>query len=293
MQNPDFSPLLALINPAFDGWSSTLQGPPDLVAAMRYALDSGGKRMRPAMVLAACEACGEEPQKALAEAVALELVHTYSLVHDDLPAMDDDAVRRGKPTVHIAFGEDIAILAGDGLLTAAFDWLSRGVSGPEHALRRLRAIAALSRAAGESGMVGGQVLDIRMADPTLEKVALMHRGKTGALFIAAVVMGACAAGAPVAIEERLRVFGDAFGRAFQVGDDIEDFASLGQSGGQHEALVNWAALYGVDAAVAEVETQAARALGALNGLPGNTEWLRSLAQWTIDRAHNARREAER
>lgn len=287
MQTPDFSALSALFTPALDAWSNTLQGPPELVEAMRYAVASGGKRMRPMMVLAACEACGEEPQKALAEAVALELVHTYSLVHDDLPAMDDDELRRGKPTVHIAFGEDMAILAGDALLTSAFDWLSRGVSGPDQSMRRIRAIAALARASGEHGMVGGQVLDIRMSEPTLQKVAHMHRGKTGALFVAAVVMGACAAGAPLAVEERLRAFGDAFGQAFQVGDDIEDFASLGESGGDHEALVNWAALYGVEAAIAEVQAQAERAMVALGGLPGNTAWLRSLAQWTLDRAHAA------
>jgi len=278
------APLISQVEPAMTAWGESLDGPPLLVDGMRYAMGSGGKRIRPCMVLAACEACGGDVSRALPEAVALELVHAYSLVHDDLPALDNDVLRRGKPTVHVQFGEDMAILVGDALLTTAFEVLSAGVMPGDMANRRIRSLAALATAAGSVGMVGGQVLDMRMEDPTADSVRRMHAGKTGALFVAAVRMGACAAGAPPAVEERLRQYGEAFGRAFQVGDDLEDWVTLGQAGGAHEEKVNWAALFGTAAALEVVEESAAAAQRWLVGLNGDTHWLNELAQWTVDRA---------
>jgi geranylgeranyl diphosphate synthase type II len=282
------APLLQLVEPALQQAADDFQGPDSLVDAMRHALKGGGKRIRPCMVLASTIAAGGDASQALPEAVALELVHTYSLVHDDLPAMDNDLIRRGLPTVHARYGHAMGILAGDALLTIAFQILADGIlQGGATDPRRVRSIQALAVAAGANGMVGGQVLDIAMREPTREALRHMHEGKTGALFVAATRMGAIAAGASADIEDRLVQFGDAIGRAFQVGDDIEDLLELGKSGGEHEDHVNWAARFGVQEAVAIVIAETERACLAIAPLPGDTAALRIMAEWTAQRARDA------
>jgi len=186
--------------------------------AMRYAVLGGGKRLRPALLLAAAQACRGSIERALPAAAAVELLHAYTLVHDDLPAMDDDAVRRGRATVHIAYGEGTAILAGDGLLTAAFAALAD--LGDDAAA----AVTALATAAGPGALLGGQARDLALdgAEPALSEVELIHSGKTGALFSAAAELGAITAKAPRSAQRALRAYGMAVGIAFQHADDSDD-----------------------------------------------------------------------
>jgi geranylgeranyl pyrophosphate synthase len=197
------------------------EDPGRLREAMRYAVLGPGKRLRPALVLAACEAVGGDEAQALPAAAAIEMLHAYTLVHDDLPAMDDDDVRRGRPTVHVAFGEAIAILAGDGLLTLAFGALA---DLGAHAGDAVRVLAAR---AGAHELLGGQAIDLTMekagtAPASLDEVERLHRGKTGALFAASCELGAIAAGAGVTARERLRRYGMCIGIAFQHADDRDD-----------------------------------------------------------------------
>jgi geranylgeranyl diphosphate synthase, type II len=207
------------------------QDPGRLVEAMRYSLLSPGKRLRPLLALAAIEAVGGVPDQPMClAAAAVELVHCYSLIHDDLPAMDDDDFRRGQPTNHKRFGEAAAILAGDGLLTLAFEWLAEAgaaavakTSCPPVAQRYLRAILALAKGAGLSGMVRGQARDLGEAHPTsLQEVERLAAEKTGALFQAAVEVGAAVADAGRPETEALARFGMDFGVAFQHADDLAD-----------------------------------------------------------------------
>ncbi len=189
--------------------------------AMRYAVLGGGKRLRPMLVLSACEACGAEAAQALAGAAAVEFIHAYSLIHDDLPAMDDDDMRRGRPSCHKAFGEATAILAGDALLTAAFDALAT----PPERLVQLQAISELARLAGWYGLVGGQQLDLDLdaSDSwTFRDIERVHLGKTAALFEASAVIGALLAEAQPEDVERMRSLGNALGLAFQHIDDVLD-----------------------------------------------------------------------
>jgi len=215
--------------------------PARLHAAMRYALLGGGKRLRPALVRLTCLELGGSEAAARAPAVALELVHTYSLVHDDLPAMDDDALRRGRPTVHVAFDEATAILVGDALLTLAFEVLATDEHGREHGREHARVLAA---AAGSRGMVGGQVLDLTLAPEdgarTPERLEDMHARKTAALFGAAAEMGAIAAGREAGTRARAAEYGRALGGLFQAVDDLLDVtgdaATLGKTPGKDAAL---------------------------------------------------------
>ena len=195
--------------------------PGRLVEAMRYAATGPGKRLRPAVLIAACEACGGKRESALAAASAIEMLHAYTLVHDDLPAMDDDDERRGRPTVHIAFGEAIAILAGDGLLTQAFGTLAELGAGAGDA------VAVLARRAGSAELLGGQAIDLastpeELAAGGLPAIERLHAAKTGALFAAAAELGAIAALAPMATRVALARFGMAIGIAFQHADDRDD-----------------------------------------------------------------------
>ncbi|HEX5060151.1 MAG TPA: polyprenyl synthetase family protein [Kofleriaceae bacterium] len=193
--------------------------PGRLAEAMHYAATGPGKRLRPALVIAACEACGGTRAQAMPAAAAIEMLHAYTLVHDDLPAMDDDDERRGRPTVHIAFGEAIAILAGDGLLTAAFGALAE--LGP----RAGDAVAVLARRAGVHELLGGQAIDLTTARETLHDLGAierMHAAKTGALFAAAAELGAISAGADNHTRNALARFGMAIGIAFQHADDRDD-----------------------------------------------------------------------
>lgn len=196
--------------------------PGRLIEAMRYAVLQGGKRMRPIMAAACCEAVGGERPLASAGACALEMIHAYSLVHDDLPAMDDDAERRGQPTVHIRFGEANAILVGDALLTRSFELLAN--AGELSADQRVRSVALLAKHAGALGMVGGQARDLALGQSIsdLSLLEQVHAQKTGGLYAAAAALGAIAGGADAATVARLEAYGLAFGVAFQHADDVLD-----------------------------------------------------------------------
>jgi len=246
------------------------EDPMRLREAMRYAVLGGGKRMRPLLTIAACEAVGGTAAHAMPAACAVELVHAYSLVHDDLPAMDDDAERRGKPTVHVAFGEAAAVLAGDALLTAAFGAFAGARGGPG---RPFEAVLELTIRAGIDGMVGGQAVDLHEGQDIrqLQRLEHLHSLKTGALYQASGAMGALLGGADDALVERLRRFGLAFGIAFQHADDVLD--------GDQPAL-RQAALRRVDALVHECIQLTA-------GLSVAADPLRGIARWVSDRATKA------
>jgi geranylgeranyl pyrophosphate synthase len=210
---------------------ATEEGAGDLAAAMRHAVLGGGKRLRPVTVVAACEAAGGSWERALPGACAVELVHAYSLVHDDLPAMDDDDERRGRPTVHVAFDEATAVLAGDALLTLAFEVLAiaprpAAQQAPDpDPTRRLAAVRELAERCGHAGLVGGQALDMASGDEPLQSVEQLeriHRGKTAALFAVSAAIGGHLASADPAAQQHLVAFGEALGLAFQHADDILD-----------------------------------------------------------------------
>ncbi|RME71511.1 MAG: polyprenyl synthetase family protein [Planctomycetota bacterium] len=246
---------------------------------MRYAALGGGKRVRPALAMLWSEAVCGALEPALPFAVAIECVHVYSLVHDDLPAMDDDPLRRGKPSCHVAFGEALAILAGDALLTFAFEHIATRYPRPETAAALVRTLA---RAAGPAGMVGGQVLDLRgegrtARAPERTEAALeaIHRAKTGALITAACVGGVIAAGGDGALQGAARRYGEALGLLFQVTDDIIDCTSsteeLGKTAGKDagSGKLTYPALLGIEGARERAHALAREATGALEPLePG-------------------------
>ncbi len=225
--------------------------PGSLHEAMRYAVFGGGKRLRPALVLGACEALGGRGEDALAAAVAFEMIHTYSLVHDDLPSMDDDDLRRGRPTCHKVFGEALALLAGDALLTQAFQVLSSWPPGGERALETIR---ILSSVAGSLGMVGGQVLDLEGEgkEADLESVRAIHERKTAAMIAGSLMAGGTAAGAPREVVELLERAGKALGLAFQIQDDVldetADAGTLGKTPGKdrRSGKRTWPAAVGLE-----------------------------------------------
>ncbi|MEW6074561.1 MAG: polyprenyl synthetase family protein [Planctomycetota bacterium] len=253
--------------------------PARLHAAMRYALFGGGKALRPALLRHVCRAAGGADAAAERPAAALEMVHAYSLIHDDLPCMDDDVLRRGRPTCHVAFDEATAVLAGDALLTLAFEVLSEPGQPAAATLVRL-----LARAAGAAGMVGGQSLDLTLppagGDPSAElaRLADMHRRKTGALFGAAGAMGAVAAGADARFRAAAQAWAEALGACFQATDDLldadGDAASRGKAPGTEAALArtNLVLVRGVEGARAEARRlgEAAREQGVALGFgPGD------------------------
>ena len=237
--------------------------------AMRYAVLGGGKRVRPIVAIAAAEACGANVEPLLRHICALELIHTYSLVHDDLPALDDDDLRRGRKTTHVVFGEAMAILTGDALLTEAFSWLSRPVAGVDP-MRLLRAVTEVATAVDSTGMIGGQVADIvaersqeTSSNPAdlLAELQFIHRNKTGRLLTASVLLGGLLANASEAQLDALRRYGDALGLAFQIVDDLLDIeetsAALGKTAGKDiaQGKLTFPALLGVETARSEVGRQ--------------------------------------
>ncbi|MHB9799243.1 (2E,6E)-farnesyl diphosphate synthase [Pseudomonas sp. MT3] len=263
-----------------------------IYAAMRYSVVNGGKRVRPLLAYAACEALGGEAERADGAACAVELIHAYSLVHDDLPAMDDDDLRRGQPTTHIAFDEACAILAGDGLQTLAFEVIGNAELNPQEAQIRLDMLMILTRASGSAGMVGGQAIDLESVGRMIDQAALetMHRHKTGALIEASVQLGALASGrATTEALEALRRYAEAVGLAFQVQDDIldveSDTATLGKTQGKDQAhdKPTYPALLGLDAAKAYALALRDQALAALEGFGDNAEPLRALARYIVER----------
>jgi len=258
--------------------------PESLQGAMRHLIFPGGKRLRPVFALAAAEAVGGPANAALPLGVAVELVHTYSLVHDDLPCMDDDDSRRGRPTVHVAFDEATAVLAGDALLTEAFAVLADGVGSDAEAQIRLGVVTKLALAAGAQGLVGGQVDDLTFealgeagsgsgTDATW--LASIHARKTAALFQAAIVGGALLAGANEGQCSRLDAFARDVGIGFQIADDVLDADS--------EEAASILRLQGIDDAKDGAEALLVRALGRIEGWGEAAEPLRSLARFAIRR----------
>lgn len=244
--------------------------PGRLREAMRYAVLGGGKRIRPMVTIAACEAAGGRAEQALGPCCALELVHAYSLVHDDLPCMDDDAERRGMPTVHVAFGEANAVLVGDALLTRAFECIGRASAEGMSAAAAAQAVQVLAAEAGIDGMVGGQALDIAFGQDIqdLEQLERVHALKTGALYAAAGAMGALSAGADASVVESLRRWGRNFGVAFQHADDVLD---------DDQVSLREQALARVDGLVGECDAIS-------SGLGAGAGALRALAAWVRARA---------
>jgi len=263
--------------------------PPRLLEAMRYSLLGGGKRLRPILALMAAEACGGDPEAALPAACALEMVHTYSLIHDDLPSMDDDDLRRGRPTCHKAFDEATAVLAGDGLLTLAFEIIARDVR-PEAAAARC--VLALAEGSGPAGMVGGQMADLQAEgrlDANLEELEAIHRRKTGALLRASLKMGGIVAGAGDTILEALDVYGHAVGLAFQIVDDLLDVqgdeAKLGKRVNKDQGLGKWTypGLLGLEGSRSHARELADEAVTALAPLGERGARLRALALDLLER----------
>ena len=303
------------------------RAPARVSESMRYSLFAGGKRLRPILALAAAEAVAEPLGVPEAEALelampvacALELIHTYSLVHDDLPAMDNDTMRRGRPTAHVVFGDGTAILAGDALLTEAFALMARdpstrvstdarsgqgllppfsvggGISADELNRRKLQTIAIVADAAGAAGMVGGQAIDLDAAvpgAPPLDAGALreMHMRKTGALIVASALAGAIMAGASEPLAEAVGRYGVEIGLAFQIVDDILDVegasADLGKTAGKDAAAgkPTYPALYGLEASRRLASDCVTRALDGLRGA-GLSGQLPAIAQWVVGRTN--------
>jgi len=268
--------------------------PARLHAAMRYAVLGGGKRLRPVLVYAAGRALGAPMARLDAPACALELIHAYSLVHDDLPAMDDDALRRGRPTCHRAFDEATAILAGDALQSLAFRVLAADESLAPDPSARLHMIEVLATTSGSRGMAGGQSLDLEAEGRDLDLIELenIHIHKTGALIRAAVrLAGLCTEGADPSLVQRLEHYGACIGLAFQIRDDILDVegdpALLGKTRGKDaaQAKATYASLLGVAGAREKAEQLHAEALASLAGLNGSADPLRRLADYIVGRTH--------
>ena len=269
-----------------------------LADAMRYSTLAGGKRLRPALALAFHDVLGPSgaPREEVAEAaVALELVHTYSLVHDDLPCMDDDALRRGKPTCHVVHGEAMALLAGDALQSLGFEVLSSRPRGEGFAERRAEAVLLLARAIGADGMAGGQALDLAASGSghgelrTEARLREIHQKKTGRLLSAACELGAVLAGAPPERRRGAASYGDALGVLFQIADDLLDVtasvAVLGKSVGKDEAQekLTYVSVYGLEGAVAGREKALAATLERARALEGAPGLLASLAGYAAHR----------
>lgn len=257
--------------------------------AMRYSLFAGGKRLRPILLMAAADAVGTDGRRFLHSACALEMIHTYSLIHDDLPAMDDDDYRRGRLTNHKVFGEGMAVLAGDGLLTLAFETL---LSQPDVAPETLARVAReVAYAAGPSGMVGGQAIDLGSEgqQPTPETMTLMHRLKTGALFRASLRAGALLAGGSVGEVQSLTEYAEQFGLAFQITDDILDVtgteAVLGKPVGSDEKnnKATYVSVYSLPEAKRMAKNAVDESIGALARFGDKAVVLRSLSEYLLNR----------
>jgi geranylgeranyl diphosphate synthase type II len=261
--------------------------PTTLHESMRYSLMAGGKRVRPILTIAAAEALGQTPPGLMAVACSLELIHTYSLIHDDLPSMDNDDARRGRPTCHKKFGEGVAILAGDALLALAFEVLAREITPPEVAVACL---ATLGTAAGATALVGGQCDDIgkELACGSREMLESIHNRKTGALFLASLRLGGLVAGASETELEALRNFGANLGLAFQITDDLLDIREDRRSGAVKKKKGDWGKLtfpnlIGEKQSRQEVDRLVAAACEALAPFGNNARSLRALATFVSER----------
>ncbi len=278
------TPLTDAINRELDHILPTIgTRPTRLHEAMRHSVFAGGKRLRPALCIVASEACGGKAQNAMNAACALELLHTYTLIHDDLPAMDNDTLRRGKPTCHIAYDEATAILAGDALLTLSFEVLAKH---PQSGAL----VQELARAAGSRGVIGGQTEDIAAEGkpPEANLLEYIHKNKTAALIRAACVMGGICADANIQTLENLATYGENLGLAFQITDDLLDESSteekLGKNIGSDRAneKMTWPALHGKEASQTQIETLTNTACAKADMLP-NGSALNALARQMASR----------
>ena len=270
--------------------------PHDLVAAMRYSVLGGGKRFRPLLFFAGAEAGPERlPEDAGDAAAALELLHTYSLIHDDLPCMDDDDLRRGQPTCHVRFGEATALLAGDALQTLGFELLATRPAGEGWAERRARAAAMTARAIGVEGMAGGQALDLAATgrpvphEERASRLKKIHAWKTGRLIRLSVELGALHAGADAAALERVGRYGDALGLLFQIADDLldvtQDSATLGKTAGKdaEQDKLTYPAVFGLEGALRERDRALDQTRSAAAGIDGPGGLLAALAEYVAGR----------
>lgn len=261
----------------------------NLIEAMNYSLSAGGKRIRPVLVMAFCEAMGTDYRTAKAPACAIEMIHTFSLIHDDLPAMDDDDLRRGKPSCHKAFGEAIAILAGDALSVLPFEIIADDTElSPE---QKIKIISALAKATGKSGMIGGQVIDIeneQRNDVDEENLRNMYRNKTGQLIAVSCIMGCICAGADEEVINLSAEYGYKLGLAFQIIDDILDVTAsteeIGKPAGsdKEENKTTFVTLYGVEKAQQIADKITAEALECLEKI-GNNSFLSELTHTLLKR----------
>jgi geranylgeranyl diphosphate synthase, type II len=263
--------------------------PPSIHQAMRYSVFAGGKRIRPILCLETARIFEGDPTAAVYPGCAIEFIHTYSLIHDDLPALDNDDLRRGKPTSHKKFGEATAILAGDGLLTLAFETIAAAPVSPE---RRVAMVTEIASAAGTvNGMVGGQVADLESEGKKVgpETLEYIHRSKTAALIRASVTSGALCAGAPTEDVARLRRFGETIGWAFQVTDDIldveESSAALGKTAGKDVAQqkATYPAVFGLERSHAIAEELSTKAIAELQVYGSPADNLRTIAEYLVVR----------
>lgn len=270
--------------------SELLRGENDIVyEAMKYSVENGGKRIRPVLVLESCKMCGGDISSALDVACALEMIHTYSLIHDDLPCMDDDNMRRGKPSCHVKFGEEYALLAGDALLTYAFEVIA-GADIDD--TKKVKAISCLSRNAGFSGMVGGQVIDLQSEGKKISYDTLreMHSKKTGALIRCAVTLGCICAGADEATTDALINYADNIGYAFQAVDDILDVVSteevLGKPIGSDAECekTTYVTLFGVEKAKQIADELTQNAIKSIDSFE-NSDFLVRLAKELTERKY--------
>lgn len=292
MYSPDFKALLeeygSLVNNEIVKYvPQANDGQYDVAKAMKYSLSNGGKRLRPILVLEFCKMCGGDIKKALPYACAVEFIHTYSLIHDDLPCMDDDDMRRGKPSCHKMYGEATALLAGDALLTHAFEICSYADLSDN---QNLRAVSLLAQNAGVGGMIGGQVIDLKYenGDPSISEILTVHRLKTGALISAACILGCIAANADdekIALASRYAYM---IGTAFQIKDDLLDVlgdeAKLGKPVGSDadNDKTTYVTLVGADRAQQDVKTLTDKAKELLNSFDNN-DFMKTLSDYLVTR----------
>lgn len=292
MYSPDFKAQLdkysdAVNNELMKYIPEANDGQRDVTKAMRYSLSNGGKRLRPIFVLEFCKMCGGDVSKALPYACAIEYIHTYSLIHDDLPCMDNDDMRRGKPSCHKMYGEAIALLAGDALLTHAFEICSLSDLSDS---QNLRAVSLLSQNAGVGGMIGGQVIDLKyeQSDPSVSDILTVHRLKTGALISAACILGCIAAGADdekIALASRYAYM---IGTAFQIRDDLLDIMGdeekLGKPVGSDadNDKTTYVTLVGAERAQQDVKTLTDKAVELLDSFDDN-DFMKTLSEYLVTR----------
>jgi geranylgeranyl diphosphate synthase type II len=284
--------VVSAVDTALDDFLPTpIESPEIIHEAMRHSVFAGGKRLRPVLCIAAAEACGGNQKSAMTAACAVELMHTYSLVHDDLPCMDDDDLRRGRPTCHKVYGEGMAVLCGDALLTEAFAVLVKAPSTDRYSVSDM--VAEFSSAGGSRKLIGGQVLDLEGEGKQLDKTQLkaIHEAKTAALLVASLRLGGMTANASTQQIEALSAFGHSLGLAFQVIDDILDVTQtskkLGKTAGKDQAAAKstYPSVWGLEESRKEAERLTGEALAALEVFGESGTRLREIAEWMLFREY--------